>query len=100
MAQKKTYNLHDIVGLKDDPSVLGKVMSVEHGKYGLEYQVDFFKVDEPGEYTSKGYDASELTNKNSQPYRKAFDKLNTGPNGGSRKSRRSRKNRRTRRVRR
>lgn len=99
MAQKKTYNLHDIVGLKGDLSVLGKVMSVEDGKYGLEYQVDFFKVDEPGNYTSKVYDASELVNRNSQAYRIAFNKLNVGP-GGSKSRRRSRKNKRTRRVRR
>jgi hypothetical protein len=97
MAQKKTYNVGDIVGknIQGDKSIGRVEENTATDEYGnIVYNVYFYT--EPTGLV--GMSADELIFKPGS--KQAAINLNVAPSGGSRKSRRSRKNKRTRRVRR
>jgi len=98
MAQKKTYNIGDVVGRNTvgDKSIGIVQTDGDKDEYGNTLYGVYFYTEPTGQV---GLTADELISKPGPGYKKTANNMNGPPSGGS-KSRRSRKNKRTRRVRR
>lgn len=99
MAQKKTYNIGDVVGRNaiGDKSIGIVETDKDKDQDGNTLYGVYFYTEPTGQV---GLTADELISKPGHSYKKTANNMNVPPGGGSRKSRRrSRKNKRTRRVR-